>query len=73
MTFHEFITKVDNQFYANDMEQPLRYGQIVMNTLHDVWPEKYKELVESECDCFYDKKMVVFVLDRLRKEWLNDE
>jgi hypothetical protein len=40
-----------------------------MNTLYNVWPEKYKELVASEEDCFYDDGMVKLTLDKLEKEW----
>jgi hypothetical protein len=40
-----------------------------MNTLYSVWPEKYKELVASKEDCFYDDGMVKLTLDKLEKEW----
>lgn len=78
ITFHEFITKVDDTFLSHQAARSggkisaanqWRYGQTIMNVLYDVWPEKHKELVELECDCFYDNKMVVFVLDRLEREW----
>jgi hypothetical protein len=41
-----------------------------MNTLYNVWPEKYKELTTNKEDCFYDDGMVKLTLDKLEKEWI---
>ena len=81
ITFKEFITRVDDTFLSHQAARSggkisaanqWRYGQTVMNVLYEVWPAKHKELVESERDCFYDNKMVSFVLDKLEREW-NEE
>lgn len=78
MTFEQFISKVDDTFMNHQAARSggkissanqWRYGQTVMNVLWDVWPEKHKELVESENDCFYDNQMISFVLDKLEREW----
>jgi hypothetical protein len=41
-----------------------------MNTLYNVWPEKYNELIASKEDCFYDDGMVKLTLSKLGKEWI---
>lgn len=68
MKFDEFLTKVDS--YHND-NKSLRYGQTIINVLYEVWPEKYKELIGTDHDCFYDDSTARFTLDKLEKEW-ND-
>lgn len=68
ISFRDFLQLVDDTY--NHYSFQWRYGQTIMNTLHNVWPEKYKELVASEEDCFYDDGMVKLTLDRLEKEWI---
>jgi hypothetical protein len=67
ISFTDFLQLVDATYNHYSFE--LRYGQTIMNTLHSVWPEKYKELVASKEDCFYDDGMVKLTLDKLEKEW----
>ena len=67
ITFNEFLKKVDKTYNYYSFE--LRYGQTIMNTLYNVWPEKHKELLASTEDCFYDDGMVKLTLDKLEKEW----
>jgi hypothetical protein len=69
LSFEQFLTKVDKAY--NDHPFELRYGQTVMNTLYEVWPEKHKQIVGSEYDCFYDDGTVRFTLDYLERVW-ND-
>jgi len=67
VSFKDFLQLADDTYNHYSFE--LRYGQTIMNTLYNVWPEKYKELVASEEDCFYDDGMVKLTLDKLEKEW----
>ena len=67
ISFKDFLQLVDDTYNYYSFE--LRYGQTIMNTLYSVWPEKYKELVASKEDCFYDDGMVKLTLDKLEKEW----
>ena len=67
ISFKDFLQLADDTYNHYSFE--LRYGQTIMNTLYDVWPEKYKELVASKEDCFYDDGMVKLTLDKLEKEW----
>jgi len=74
MTFEEFQTKVDDTFMANQPPKILatnrwRYGQTIMNVLHDVWHQKYLEISDSDMDCFYTNRNVDMVLNKLEKEW----
>jgi len=69
MTFEQFLNRVDKVYYENEFE--LRHGQTVMNVLHQVWPEKYKEISGGDYDCFYDDGTVRFTLDYLERAW-ND-
>ena len=66
MTFEEFLDKIDQTYYDND---EMRYGQSLMNVLWNIWPEKYKEITESDLDCFYDDGTMRLTIDYLRKEW----
>jgi len=68
ISFKDFLQLADDTYNHYSFE--LRYGQTIMNTLYNVWPEKYKELVASEEDCFYDDRMVKLTLDKLEKEWI---
>lgn len=70
ITFEEFINNV-NAIYS-EKELDLRYGQVVMNVLHQVWPDKYKEISHTEYDCFYEdgwSYATSQTLEKLRKEW----
>jgi hypothetical protein len=67
ISFKDFLQLVDDTY--NHYAFELRYGQTIMNTLYNVWPEKYKELVANKEDCFYDDGMVKLTLDKLEKEW----
>jgi hypothetical protein len=76
MTFEEFLDKVDNTFMlwrdassGISADNKWRYGQTVMNILHDIWPEKYKEIYNTEYDCFYTNRTVAITLNKLEKEW----
>jgi hypothetical protein len=69
LSFEQFLNLVDKVYYENEFE--LRHGQVVMNVLHQVWPEKYKEISGGDYDCFYDDGTVRFTLDYLERVW-ND-
>lgn len=47
----------------------LRYGQVLMHTLHECNREKYDAITGTEDDCFYDNGKVSRTLDKLEKEW----
>lgn len=69
MTFDQFLSKVDEAYYEHEFE--MRHGQAIMNTLREVWPEKYKEITisDSGLDCFYDDGIVQYTLDYLKENW----
>jgi hypothetical protein len=78
ITFEEFLKKVDDTFLSHQAarsrgkikaENQWRYGQTVMNVLHDVWHQKYLEISDSDLDCFYTNRNVEIVLNKLEKEW----
>lgn len=78
MTFTEFTKKVEDIFMANQAarsggKNQLRYGQTIMNVLYDVWPEKFNEIRDSDINCFCSNRTVSIVLDKLEKEWHDDE
>lgn len=66
MTFNEFLDIVDETYGSND---EMRYGQSVMNVLWNIWPDKYKEIVKTDLDCFYDDGTTRLTLEHLDKEW----
>lgn len=67
ISFKEFLQLVDNTYNYYSFE--LRYGQTIMNVLADNYPDKYKLIVNTENDCFYNDGIVRFTLDKLEKEW----
>jgi hypothetical protein len=68
ISFNDFLKLVDDTYNYYSFE--LRYGQTIMNTLYNVWPEKYNELIANKEDCFYDDGMVKSTLSKLGKEWI---
>jgi len=71
ITFNEFLVKVDKAYFSRPYTDELRYGQILMNELCNVWPDKYNEITGTKYDCFYNDDNINLVLDNLRKFW-ND-
>lgn len=69
MTFEEFIATVDFKFNDGIYKNKLRYGQSIMNELWVVDPEKYKEITQTDHDCFYNDSIVPLTLEKLKKEW----
>jgi hypothetical protein len=67
LTFEQFLNRVDKVYYENEFE--ILHGQAIMNVLYQVWPEKHKEMLGGDYDCFYDDGTVRFTLDYLEKEW----
>jgi hypothetical protein len=67
ISFKDFLQLVDDTY--NHYVFRWRYGQTIMNTLYTVWPDKYKEMIDTKEDCFYDDGMVKLTLDKLEKEW----
>lgn len=69
ISFTEFLAKIDKAFYSASYKDQLRYGQIIMNELYDIWPDKYTEITNTEYDCFYDNSKVKLALSKLEQEW----
>jgi len=75
MTFKKFIDNIE-KIYADQGDKPeserLRYGQIIMMELWDVWPQKYHQIAGSDKDPFYSDiihKKPYDLLTELEKEW----
>jgi hypothetical protein len=67
MTYEQFIQEVDRTYDDHSFEW--RYGQTLMNVLSEIWPDKYRELTYTYCDCFYDDRMVDSVKNKLKQDW----
>lgn len=65
ITYKEYLQLVDNTYNTFNW----RYGQTLMNVLHAVNPKKYKELVETEYDCYYNENIVEKTLKTLQQTW----
>jgi hypothetical protein len=70
MTFDQFLNRVDKVYYENEFE--LRYGQVLMNVLHSIWPDQYKKLSSGDYDCYYDDGTAPLTIEYLEKAW-NDK
>jgi len=68
MTFKKFLDNI-NAIYKQqaNKSEGLRYGQIIMNELYKIWPEKYHRITGSDKDPFYaldnEKKAYDFLYD----------
>ena len=67
MTFEQFLQKVDRFYYDNEFE--MRYGQSIMNMLHQIWPDRHNSISGTDLDCYYDDGTVRFTLEYLEKAW----
>jgi hypothetical protein len=65
MKYNEFIKTVDQ----TSINFNWRYGQTLMNILHGIWPEKYKEITESDNDPYYREDNVSKILKLLQDNW----
>ena len=68
MTYSDFRNKIDHDL----KKYCLRYGQTVMNTLSEVWPDKHRELILTDLDCFYNDNKADTTLSYLEKAWNNE-
>ncbi len=68
MTYSDFKNKIDHDL----KKYGLRYGQTVMNTLSEVWPDKHRELTATDLDCFYNDQRVETTLSYLEKAWNHE-
>lgn len=68
MTYSDFRNKIDHDL----KRYGLRYGQTVMNTLSEVWPDKHRELISTDLDCFYNDNKTDTTLSYLEKAWNHE-
>jgi hypothetical protein len=68
VTYSDFRNKIDH----NLKRYGLRYGQTVMNTLSEVWPDKHRELMSTYLDCFYNDNKTDTTLSYLEKAWNHE-
>jgi len=70
-TFEEFV----NLYKSKVKTEPgyLRKGQILMNTLQQVNPEEYNNIIshyyDEDYDCFYDDNKITQTLKHLENAW----
>jgi len=69
LSFEQFLDNVDKFYYENEFE--LRHGQCIMNILYRVRSDLYKDITQTDLDCFYDDATIQFTLNHLEKVW-ND-
>lgn len=74
MSFTDFISTIYNIYEYNSAilqkdQFRLRYGQIIMNELSIIWPDKYAQITNTEYDCFYDDSLAKKTLSKLENEW----
>ena len=70
MKYENFLKIVNFNYYENELE--LRYGQVLMNMLYQIWPEKYKEISGTVLDCYYKTvpEESEILLEKLKADWL---
>lgn len=68
MNYHDFRRKIDNDL----KRYSLRYGQTVMNCLAEAWPDKHREILGTDRDCFYNDKKADTLLHYLEKIWNHE-
>ena len=70
ITFQEFKNYVESQLKTQQWSG-LRMGQALMHYLWAKKHNKYKEIVDSHVDCFYDDNKIKDTLNYLERHW-ND-
>ena len=68
MTYSDFRNKIDHDL----KKYGLRYGQTIMNSLSEVWPDKHRELISTDLDCFYNDNKTDTTLSYLEKAWNHE-
>jgi hypothetical protein len=68
VTYSDFRNKIDHDL----KKYGLRYGQTVMNSLSEVWPDKHRELISTDLDCFYNDNKTDTTLSYLEKAWNHE-
>jgi hypothetical protein len=68
VTYSDFKNKIDHDL----KKYGLRYGQTVMNSLSEVWPDKHRELISTDLDCFYNDNKTDTTLSYLEKAWNHE-
>lgn len=78
VSFADFLKNVDDMFLQHQASRSngkisasdqWRYGQTIMNVLHDTWHEKYNQITNTHYDCFFTNANVKSTLEKLEKEW----
>lgn len=65
MSYDEFVKLVDQ----TSVQFNWRYGQALMNVLHGAAPDKYREIMNLELDCYYNDDIVPATLKFLKYDW----
>jgi hypothetical protein len=68
VTYSDFKNKIDHDL----KKYGLRYGQTVMNSLSEFWPDKHRELISTDLDCFYNDNKTDTTLSYLEKAWNHE-
>jgi hypothetical protein len=68
VTYSDFRNKIDHDL----KKYGLRYGQTIMNSLSEVWPDKHRELISTDLDCFYNDNKTDTTLSYLEKAWNHE-
>lgn len=73
-TFDNFLAAVEDLYDESWFfrKSGLRRGQTIMNVLYEFWPEKHKEILGGDHDCFYNESRVELTLEKLKSEWLEN-
>lgn len=58
---------------AMNLQSSQRRGQALMNSLHGINPDLYKQISYTEADCFYDDKKIPNFLAKLSEIELTME
>lgn len=67
-TYQDFEDQIEVRWVNLTNEDLMRRGQVVMNTLAEVWPEKYKEVSGSVLDCFHNDNAIRSILQHLSNQ-----
>ena len=68
ITFQEFKNYVDAQLGLHGYTG-IRTGQMIMNYLNRVRPDKYLQITNTNIDCFYDDTKIKDTMKHLERHW----
>ena len=68
MTSKEWVSLINKLVDSLHKHPELRYGQAMINSLHDIRPDLYQRVTGTENDCFYNDNKIINLIGFLNND-----